>query len=321
MTEEKEDTLLIPRDQYLAAGIHIGTQIRTMDMEPFIYRITRAGLYVIDIRKTDERMRVAARFISRFDPQKIIVVSARRYGHNPIQQFAYLIGANAIPGRFVPGTLTNPNARSFMECDLLVITDPRADRQALREAKIAKIPVVSFCDTDNSVSNVDLCVPANNRGRKALALIFWLLTRSILLERGEIAKAEDFTINTISFQSRGRVSIDMSSDRQKIMEKIGEQTESEKVEEGESEEGKEVEEEAPEEADVAPESTRDEEPATPEEPAKEEPAEPKPEIRGEKTEPETISPVGSADGLIKGPLPEEAPKEEESKSDESSKEE
>ncbi len=320
MTEEKEDTLLIPRDQYLAAGIHIGTQIRTMDMEPFIYRITRAGLYVIDIRKTDERMRIAAKFISRFDPEKIVVVSARRYGHNPIQQFAHLIGSNAIPGRFVPGTLTNPNARSFMECDLLVITDPRADRQALREAKIAKIPVVSFCDTDNSMSNVDLCVPANNRGRKALALIFWLLTRSILLERGEIAKPEDFTINTVSFQSRGKISIDMSTDRQKIMEKLGEKAEDEKGDEKKAEEEKAEGEEPSEEAKEAPEPTPEEEPGTSEEPAKEEAAEPKPEIKGEKTEPETISPVGSADGLIKGPLPEEAPKEEESKSEESPEE-
>ncbi len=223
MTEEKQDEgLLLPRDQYLAAGIHIGTQIKTKDMVPFIYRITRAGLYVIDIRKTDARMRTAAKFISRFDSDKIVIVSARRYGHNPIQQFASLTGAHAIPGRFIPGSLTNPTAKSFLECDLLIITDPRADRQALREAKIAKIPVLSFCDTDNNVSNIDLCVPANNRGRKALALIFWLLARSILLEKGEIAKAEDFAASITEFQSRGKMPYEGAGEQEKILEKLGE---------------------------------------------------------------------------------------------------
>ncbi len=261
MTEEKEDSLLIPRDQYLAAGIHIGTQIRTREMQPFIYRITRAGLYVIDIRKTDARMRIAARFISRFDPDKIVVVSARRYGHNPIQQFAHIIGAHAIPGRFVPGTLTNPNARSFIECDLLVITDPRADKQALKEAKIAKIPVVSFCDTDNNLSNIDLCVPANNRGRKALALIFWLLTRQVLLERGEIAKLEDFTVDVARFQSRGLISYEIPTDKAKILEQIGTKEEAEEAAQGEQKEEipKEEAQEEAKEAEPTPEKEPEEE--------------------------------------------------------------
>lgn len=223
MTEEKqEENLLIPRDQYLAAGIHIGTQIKTLDMEPFIYRITKAGLYVIDIRKTDIRMNIAAKFLAKFDPSKIAVVSARRYGHNPIQQFSRLVGANAIAGRFIPGSLTNTTARSFVECDLLIITDPRADKQALKEAKIAKIPVVAFCDTDNNLANIDLCVPANNRGRKSLALIYWLLTRTFLLEKGEIAKPEDFTTDINAFQSKVRVLSETGGDQQRIMEQIKE---------------------------------------------------------------------------------------------------
>jgi small subunit ribosomal protein S2 len=227
MTEDKpaerpEENLLIPRDQYLAAGIHIGTQIKTLDMEPFIYRITKAGLYVIDIRKTDTRMRIAAKFIAKFDPTKIVVVSARRYGHNPIQQLARMIGANAIAGRFIPGSLTNPTAKSFLECDLLIITDPRADKQALKEAKIAKIPVVAFCDTDNNLASIDFCVPANNRGRKSLALIYWLIARTFMLEKGEIAKPEDFNMTIDHFQSKVRVLSETGGDQQKIMEQIKE---------------------------------------------------------------------------------------------------
>ncbi|NVM56153.1 MAG: 30S ribosomal protein S2 [Candidatus Helarchaeota archaeon] len=253
MSEEKENNLLIPRDQYLAAGIHIGTQIKTRDMIPFIYRITRAGLYVIDIRQTDTRMRIAAKFLSRFDPKKIVIVSARRYGHNPIQQFAHIIGAHAIPGRFVPGTLTNPNARSYLECDLLVIADPRADRQALKEAKIAKIPVISFCDTDNNLSNIDLCVPANNRGRKALALIFWLLTRGALLEKGEIARAEDFNVEASSFQSRGRIYYEATGAQQQILSQLKEKT-------GEEKPKKELKEEAEKEPEEKPEEKPKEKP-------------------------------------------------------------
>lgn len=333
--EEKEvvESLLIPRDQYLAAGIHIGTQIKTREMQPFIYRITRAGLYVIDIRATDIRMRIAAKFISRFDPEKIVVVSARRYGHNPIQQFASVLGAHALPGRFIPGTLTNPNARSFRECDLLIITDPRADRQALKEAKIAKIPVVSFCDTDNNLANIDLCVPANNRGRKALALIFWLLTRSVLLEKGEIVRPEEFNVDVASFQSRGKISFEISGDRAKILEQLGapkEEEEEEKIE-------KQVEEELKEELEqkeIPAEEVKEEKKPTKrarkekpviEEEVKEEPKptekvkEEAPVIEEEVIEKEIPKPLDEGeptktDEMIKGPLPIEEPKKEDKKS-------
>ncbi|MDI6654345.1 MAG: 30S ribosomal protein S2 [Candidatus Hydrothermarchaeota archaeon] len=182
--------LLTTLDDYLAAGIHIGTQQKNADMKPYIYRVRADGLYVLDVKRTDDRIRSAAKFLVKFKPDKILIVSRRQYGQKPIEDFAKLVGATAISGRFVPGTLTNPNLTDFTEPEVLVATDPRGDEQALKEAKIIGIPVVALCDTDNATSGVDLILPTNNRGRKALAIIYWLLAREILRERGELK--EDF---------------------------------------------------------------------------------------------------------------------------------
>ncbi len=177
--------LLVNLDEYLAAGVHIGTQQKTKDMLPFIYKVRPDGLYVLDVKKTDERIRVAAKFLARFQPDKILVVSRRQYGHKPIKKFAELTGAKAIAGRFIPGTLTNPQLEFFLEPDVLVATDPRGDEQAVLEASRIGIPVVALCDTDNSLARVDLAIPTNNKGRKALAVIYWLLAREVLRNRGE----------------------------------------------------------------------------------------------------------------------------------------
>ncbi|MFH1775010.1 MAG: 30S ribosomal protein S2 [Methanobacteriota archaeon] len=182
--------LLTTLDDYLAAGIHIGTQQKNADMKPYIYRVRADGLYVLDVKRTDDRIRSAAKFLAKFKPDKILIVSRRQYGQKPIEDFAKLVGAKAISGRFVPGTLTNPNLADFTEPEVLVATDPRGDEQALKEAKIIGIAVVALCDTDNAMSGVDVVIPTNNRGRKALAIIYWLLAREILRERGELK--EDF---------------------------------------------------------------------------------------------------------------------------------
>ncbi|MHA1680625.1 MAG: 30S ribosomal protein S2 [Promethearchaeota archaeon] len=203
-----QENLLITREEYLAAGVHIGTRIATSHMHKYIYRTTGHGLYVLDIRQTDERLRIASKFLARYDPSKILVTSVRRYGYRPVEQFAKVIGTQHIVGRFIPGSLTNPQLDNYAECDVLIITDMHADKQALSEAVIARIPVVALVDTDDTLMNIDLMVPTNNRGRKALALIYWLIARQILREKGMIPPDGEMDFSLNDFESNIRPSKD-----------------------------------------------------------------------------------------------------------------
>ena len=193
---------LVPLDQYLAAGVHIGTQQKTQDMKKFIYRVRQDGLYVLDVRKTDERLRVAGKFLAKFDPANILAVSVRLYGQKPVKKFGDVTGARAIPGRFLPGTMTNPKVKNFMEPDVLIVTDPRADHQAMKEAIEIGVPIVALVDTENFLSYVDVAIPTNNKGRKALALIYWILAREVLYNRKEIESREDFKVPVEDFEMR-----------------------------------------------------------------------------------------------------------------------
>ncbi len=192
--------LLIPLDKYLAAGLHIGTQQKTKDMERYIYRVRADGLYVLDVRKTNDRIVAAGKFLSKFEPDDILVVSTRQYGQAPVKKFGEVTGAKTIPGRFIPGTLTNPNYAKFIEPKVLVVTDPRSDSQAIIEARQIGIPVVALCDTENLLGNVDIVVPVNNKGRKAIALVYWLLARQALRGRGDLAEDQELDIPPTEFE-------------------------------------------------------------------------------------------------------------------------
>jgi len=181
-------TMLIPHETYEEHAVHIGTQQKSSDMKPFLsdVRGDGTGLHLIDLEHTDARMRVVAQFLNRYDPSRILVVSARQYGQRPARKFAQAIGAKHNVGRFIPGTLTNPRLRTYMEPELIVVTDPQADQQSLSEAVSSGLPVVAICDANNNLRNVDLCLPANNKGRRSLSLIYWLLARETLKVRGVI---------------------------------------------------------------------------------------------------------------------------------------
>lgn len=179
-----ESTSLVPIDEYLAAGVHIGTQQKTQDMMKFVYRVRTDGLYVLDIQSTDRRIKEVAHFLAKYDPSKILVVSARQYGQYPANMFSKTLGTRAMVGRFIPGTLTNPSVEGFFEPDVVLVTDPAGDAQVIKEAVDIGIPVVGLCDTNNLTSNVDVVIPTNNKGRKALSLIYWLLAREVAAERG-----------------------------------------------------------------------------------------------------------------------------------------
>jgi len=183
-------TELADRNEYLSAGVHIGMKFKTKEMEPFIFKTRPGGLSVIDIEKTDERLKIAAKFIANY--KNIIVACRKTNGFKPIDKFVEIVGGKAIKGRFLPGILTNPNSPEFYEPDLLIVTDPIADSQAIVEAKNRRIPIVGLCDTYNSIEFIDFCIPTNNKGKKSLGLIYFILAREILKERKEIKKNSDF---------------------------------------------------------------------------------------------------------------------------------
>jgi len=197
-----EEQLLLPRDTMLSAGIHIGTRMKTGDMEQFIYRVRPDGLFVLDVKKTDERIRVAAKFLARFELGKVAAAAARLYAQEPVKKFCEATKATPIVGRFIPGLLSNPLYPNRIEPEVLIVSDPRADAQAVKEAAAVGIPVVALCSTDNEFTGVDLVIPTNNKGRRALAVIYWLLARQMLRERGELAQDKDLTVPIDDFEAK-----------------------------------------------------------------------------------------------------------------------
>ncbi len=199
MPRRRSVQLLLPVETYLTAGVHVGTTFRNKDMAPFIYRVRPDRLNILDIKKTDERIRLAGKFLSYYEGNEIAVVGRRKIAEQPLTKFAEVIGALAFTDRFVPGTFTNPEGRVYYEPSLVIVTDPVTDKEAVDEAEIARIPVVAIANSGNSFSKIDLVIPANNRSRKSLAVIFFLLAREYMLNKGMIEKREDFPADLSDF--------------------------------------------------------------------------------------------------------------------------
>lgn len=196
------ENLLLPRDTLLSSGIHIGTRMKTRDMESFIYRVRPDGLFVLDVKKTDDRIRVAGKFLARIEPSKVAVAATRLYAHEPVKKFCELTGATPLIGRFIPGMLSNPQYPNRVDPELIVVSDPRADAQAVKEASAVGIPIVALCSTDNEFAGVDFVIPTNNKGRRALAIIFWLLARQVLRERGELSADQNPKATIEDFEAK-----------------------------------------------------------------------------------------------------------------------
>ncbi len=189
-------------EEYQKSGIHIGTQVKSKDMEKYIFKIRNDGLYILDLKKTNETLITAGKMLARFDPGRILVVAQRQYAFRPVSKFSEVVGAKGIAGRFVPGTLTNPQLSTYIESDVIVITDPLADTQAMNEAIKIGLPVIALCDANNRTAFVDLVVPTNNKGRRSLAVIYWILAREVLKNRGTIKNYDEFKYSIEDFEAQ-----------------------------------------------------------------------------------------------------------------------
>ncbi|MFB6144592.1 MAG: 30S ribosomal protein S2 [Candidatus Nanohaloarchaea archaeon] len=190
MSEE----MLVEREEYLSNGVHIGTKAKHKDMEKYVFHVKKNQLAILDLDQTDERIREVASFLSQYDPEEVLVVGRKEAAHKAIENFAEAVGAEVISGRFMPGTLTNPQSDSFREPEVVLVTDPEEDAQAIDEAVDARVPVVSVVDSADSLEDIDLALPANNKSENALGLVFFLLAREIAEER-----AEDFDYQKADF--------------------------------------------------------------------------------------------------------------------------
>jgi small subunit ribosomal protein S2 len=186
----------------LSTGIRVGTPIKTKFMTSFITRANPEGLYILDISKTLARIDVAAKFIGRTNIANVAVTSAREYGKTPIEKFCELTGARGIFGRFMPGTFTNPSLPKYLEPEIVIVTDPQADEQAVLEATRAGVPVIALSNSDNITAKVDLVIPSNNRGRKALATVYWLLTKEVLKKQGKIKSDSEMPLTIDDFEAK-----------------------------------------------------------------------------------------------------------------------
>lgn len=194
-----EETFLVPTNVYLKAGIHIGTKFQTKYMERFIYKTRPDGLAVLNLQKIDERIKTAANMLSAYNPEDIIVVSRRENGWKAAKAFGKTIGCRVYSGRYPPGILTNPKLETFTEAKVLLATDAWPDRNPINDAIKIGVPVIALCDTNNQANNIDLVVPCNNKGKKSLGLMFYILSKEYLKGRGIIKSDEEFKLTIEDF--------------------------------------------------------------------------------------------------------------------------
>ena len=222
LTPKEEDIKLL-----IVAGCHFGGKKITKQMKKYVYTVRGDGIAIFDVNKIYEKIQIAARIIASIDPDSVISVSGKPQGQRAVYKFGHFTKTQTVTGRWSPGMLTNQTTKKFIEPRLLIVTDPRTDYNAILESSYVNVPVIAICNTDNSLKYVDCAIPCNNRSSKAVAMIWYLLTKAVL----EIKKdTENFEKNPSAY-----VNVELESKKKERRGKGDKEEEGEEEKEGEDE--------------------------------------------------------------------------------------
>jgi small subunit ribosomal protein S2 len=174
---KKRADMLVPLDEYVKAGIYLGTRVVTPDMKPFVYRRRADGLAIFNTDTIDEKLKEGIEYLSKFNPEDVILVCKREAGWKAAKMFSKLTGIRVFAKKYPAGILTNTQLPDFFENELTIITDSWLDKNALHDTMTVHKKVLMICDTNNFANGANQVIIGNNKSPRSLGMIFYLLTR------------------------------------------------------------------------------------------------------------------------------------------------
>ena len=155
--------------KFLAAGTHLGGTNLDFQMEQYTYRRNSYGVYIINLKRTWEKLLLAAcAIVALENPADVSVTSSRNTSHWAVLKFVAATGAIPIIAHFSPGTFTNQIQAAFWEPRFLLVTDPRADHQPLTDVSYINLPTIALCNTDSPLCYADIAILQEENGRQRM---------------------------------------------------------------------------------------------------------------------------------------------------------
>ena len=181
---KKKGEMLVHLDEYVKAGIYLGTRVVTPLMKPFVYRRRADGLAIFNTNLIDEKLKEGIEYLSKFDAKDIILVCKRDAGWKAAEKFGELTGIRIFTKKYPAGILTNIKLPDFFENELTIVTDSWLDKNSLNDTLKVHKKVLMICDTNNFPKGANQVIIGNNKHSKSLGLIFYLLARGYMKAKG-----------------------------------------------------------------------------------------------------------------------------------------
>ena len=187
----RKTEMLVPLEEYIKSGIYLGRRAVTPDMKPFVYRRRADGLAIFNTDLIDEKIKEAVGFLSKFNPEDVILVCKRQTGWKAAEMFSKITGMRVFTKKYPAGILTNPHLPNFTENELTIVTDSWLDKNALSDTMKVNKKILLVCDTNNFAKGADQIIIGNNKTSKSLGIIFYLLAKGYCKARNIEANIPD----------------------------------------------------------------------------------------------------------------------------------
>nr|BAS01570.1 ribosomal protein S0 [Lotharella vacuolata] len=166
---------------------NLGNQSCNFRIMRYIHKKTKYGYHMINLLKSYRKIMYSLSVILvQPNLNNIALVDVKTFSQLAAKKFCKITGIKGFFKNFYSGSFTNNKKLEIFKT--VIVAEPKAETRVIHELKSTHIPIIAFCNTDNSLRYLDFPIILNTNSKFSSTILYYVIAKiyTVLMKKKHV---------------------------------------------------------------------------------------------------------------------------------------